>query len=219
MASWEEFLSSQKQKPYFLELQNYISTQEKSGFLVFPPSKDRFNAFKLAPLNSIKVVILGQDPYFKFGQAHGLAFSVKESVPIPPSLKNIFKELDATIDGFEIPVSGNLTSWAKQGVLLYNPILTVQEGLPLSHKNIGWETFSYNALSYLNQNQSNLIYLQFGLTAGMLISKLDMSGHHLLATTHPSPLSASRGFLGSNIFKECNELLVKLGKSPIDWRL
>lgn len=219
MGSWKEFFILEQEKPYFVKLLEYLSTQERLGFSIFPPRNELFNAFVLTPLKSIKVVIIGQDPYFQAGQAHGLAFSVKEGVSIPPSLRNIFKELSATINGFNYPTNGNLTKWAKEGVFLYNAILTVEEGKALSHKNIGWQEFSFNALSYLNAHTTNLIYLQFGATAGELISKLDMRHHHRLVTTHPSPLSASRGFLGSQIFKKCNEKLIALGKTPIDWVL
>lgn len=215
--NWNEFLQVEQKKTYYQTLQAFLEGEQKAGKEIYPSSDLYFNALQLTPLESIKVVILGQDPYHGEGQAHGLSFSVPDGVKIPPSLRNIYKELSTSIDGFEIPESGNLTHWAEQGVLLLNAVLTVEKSNAGSHAKKGWETFTDNVIQHINDNQSNVIFLLWGSYAhkkGMLI---DTEKHTVLKSAHPSPLSAYRGFFGCDHFNEVNSILNGIGKNKIIW--
>ncbi|MBQ0042976.1 MAG: uracil-DNA glycosylase [Lachnospiraceae bacterium] len=214
---WLEPLSPEFGKPYFREL--YVKVKDEySKHLVFPPSDDIFNAFHLTPLADVKVVILGQDPYHNVGQAHGLCFSVKPDVDIPPSLVNIYKELHDDL-GCKIPNNGYLVKWAKQGVLLLNTVLTVQAHTPQSHKGIGWEEFTDAAIRILNKQDKPIVFILWGAPAQRKKKMLDNPMHLVLEAPHPSPLSAYRGFFGSKPFSKTNQFLSEHGQTPIDWQI
>lgn len=215
--SWKQVLWDQFQAPYFAELKAFL-VEEKKHYQVFPPGPKIFNAFNSTPFDKVKVVIIGQDPYHGEGQAHGLCFSVQDGVPIPKSLQNIFKELSTDV-GFRIPVSGNLQSWANQGVLLLNATLTVRAHQAGSHQRHGWETFTDCAIQRLSEQREGLVFLLWGNYAIEKQHLIDTSKHYVLTAPHPSPLSASRGFFGCRHFSKTNEILVSMGKSPINWQL
>lgn len=215
--NWQVFIKSQQQKEYYQSLFKFLVQEKKSGKKILPEESLYFKALTLTPLENVKVVILGQDPYHGEGQAHGLSFSVPDGVKVPPSLRNIYKELATSIDGFAIPESGNLTPWAEQGVLLLNSVLTVEKGNAASHSKRGWEIFTDNAIKYLNDCRSDVIFLLWGSYAHKKGIFIDTTKHTVLKSTHPSPLSAYRGFLGCGHFKEVNEILVSLGKNKINW--
>ena len=215
--SWNDFIDDQSSLAYFQRLQFFLEKEELEGKLIFPKREDRFKAFDLTPLENTKVVILGQDPYHGLDQAHGLSFSVPNGLKIPPSLRNIYKELFASIDGFDIPASGNLEHWAKQGVLLLNAVLTVEQGMAGSHSKQGWETFTDNAIAEIDKRCEGVIFLLWGSYAqkkGHLINK---ERHHILKSVHPSPLSAYRGFLGCGHFRRINEILTEKNEEVINW--
>ena len=214
---WDDILADEWQKPYYLELRKFLK-QEYSTQTVYPNMEDIFNALKLTSFKDTKVVIIGQDPYHCFGQAHGLCFSVKKGVVPPPSLKNIYKELKTDI-GFEIPNHGELTSWAKQGVLLLNNVLTVREGLPNSHKGKGWEIFTDRVIGELNKKETPVVFLLWGANAQKKAEIITNPKHYKLMTVHPSPLSASRGFFGCRHFSKTNEILQKNRINPINWEI
>ena len=214
---WDDILADEWQKPYYLELRKFLK-QEYSTQTVYPNMEDIFNALKLTSFEDTKVVIIGQDPYHGFGQAHGLCFSVKKGVVPPPSLKNIYKELKSDI-GFEIPNHGELTSWAKQGVLLLNNVLTVREGLPNSHKGKGWEIFTDRVIGELNKKETPVVFLLWGANAQKKAEIITNPKHYKLMTVHPSPLSASRGFFGCRHFSKTNEILQKNRINPINWEI
>ena len=214
---WDDILADEWQKPYYLELRKFLK-QEYSTQTVYPNMEDIFNALKLTSFKDTKVVIIGQDPYHGFGQAHGLCFSVKKGVVPPPSLKNIYKELKNDI-GFEIPNHGELTSWAKQGVLLLNNVLTVREGLPNSHKGKGWEIFTDRVIGELNKKETPVVFLLWGANAQKKAEIITNPKHFKLMTVHPSPLSASRGFFGCRHFSKTNEILQKNRINPINWEI
>ncbi|MDD6055814.1 MAG: uracil-DNA glycosylase [Helicobacteraceae bacterium] len=217
--SWQNLLKDEFLKPYFLKLQNKYEKSLQSS-IVYPPLDLIFNAFNLTPLESLKVVILGQDPYHREGQAMGLSFSVPSGVRIPPSLRNIFKELQRDL-GVGIPRSGDLSAWAKQGVLLLNAILSVEANKPTSHKNIGWETFSDSVISKISKNTSGIVFLLWGEYAKSKAALIDKNKHFILSAAHPSPLArgAKDAFLGCGHFSKTNEILKELGKSGIEWGL
>lgn len=215
--SWYEVLKEEFEKEYFRMLKNFL-VEEKKHHVVYPPGSLIFNAFNTTPFNDVKVVILGQDPYHGPGQAHGLCFSVPEGVQPPPSLLNIFKELSSDL-GIPRPVSGNLTPWAKQGVLLLNATLTVRAHQAGSHQRRGWETFTDAAIKAVSDRLSGVVFLLWGNYAQAKSSLIDQSKHHILTSVHPSPLSASRGFLGCRHFSKTDDLLMAQGKLPIDWRI
>ena len=215
--NWNKFIGQQAQQEYYKNLQQFLQEQENLGKTIYPPKALRFHALDLTPLDSIKVVILGQDPYHGEKQAHGLSFSVPDGVKIPPSLRNIYKELAMSIPGYEIPESGNLEHWAKQGILLLNAVLTVEKGNAGSHASKGWETFTDNIISEINNTQSGVIFLLWGSYAHKKGRLIDTEKHTVLKSTHPSPLSAYRGFLGCGHFKQVNEILSKRGDAVIDW--
>ena len=214
---WKAILAEEFEKPYFAALTEFVRA-EYAVATVFPKGKNIFRAFDKCPFDKLKVVIIGQDPYHGFGQAHGLCFSVKKGVVPPPSLKNIYKELKNDI-GFEIPNHGELTSWAKQGVLLLNNVLTVREGLPNSHKGKGWEIFTDRVIGELNKKETPVVFLLWGANAQKKAEIITNPKHYKLMTVHPSPLSASRGFFGCRHFSKTNEILQKNRINPINWEI
>lgn len=214
---WLEPLTPEFRKPYYAKLYQTIR-EEYSTRQIFPPSDEIFTAFELTPLSEVKVVIIGQDPYHGDGQAHGLCFSVKPDVEIPPSLVNIYKELNSDL-GCYIPNHGYLTKWAKQGVLLLNTVLTVRAHQANSHRGIGWEEFTDAAIRILNEQNRPIVYLLWGKPAQMKKSMLNNPKHLILEAPHPSPLSAYRGFFGCQHFSKTNEFLVKNGLEPVDWQI
>lgn len=219
MKSWADAIGREKQQPYFQKIIQQVNTERQSGQIIYPPAHDVFNAFRYTEFNRVKVVIIGQDPYHNENQAHGLAFSVQQGVEIPPSLKNIYKELASDIDGFQIPNHGCLKKWADEGVLLLNTVLTVKAHLAHSHKDIGWETFTDKVIEVLNQHRENLVFLLWGNPAQKKGSKIDTARHLVLKAAHPSPLSAHRGFFGCRHFSQTNQYLKDKGISPIDWQV
>lgn len=216
--SWKAALSEEFAKPYFSDIKNHLVTEKNAGKVIFPPGSLIFNAFNSTPFNEVKVVILGQDPYHRPGQAHGLSFSVPMGVGIPASLRNIYKELTTDIPGFVSPNHGNLEAWANQGVFLLNAILTVERANAGSHKKIGWQQFTDAVIQTLSEKREGLIFLLWGNFAKAKASLIDSSKHHVLGAVHPSPL-AGTAFLGNKHFSQANALLKKQGKEEIDWRL
>lgn len=216
--TWQSVLAGEKQKTYFLNILDFLKTQQALGKKIYPKSADIFNAFKYTPFADIKVVIIGQDPYHGPNQAHGLCFSVLPGVTPPPSLQNIFKELHDDLH-IPIPKHGCLEKWAKQGVLLLNTVLTVEAGKAHSHAQIGWQIFTDKVIQILNDQCQGLIFLLWGSPAQQKGRMIDPSRHYILKTVHPSPLSAHRGFFGCRHFSKTNQLLRQLGKTEIDWRL
>jgi uracil-DNA glycosylase len=214
---WHEALSDQFKAPYFAELKSFLLA-ERSQHPVFPKGSAIFNAFDLTPFEQVRVVILGQDPYHGPGQAHGLCFSVPGGIPFPPSLANIFAELKRDL-GLPVPAHGDLTPWAKQGVLLLNATLTVRAHEAGSHQGKGWERFTDAAIAQLSARCEGLIFLLWGRFAQQKEALIDSARHYVLKAPHPSPLSAHRGFIGCGHFGQVNELLVARGQAPIDWRL
>ena len=217
--SWNDILEIEKQKSYFKNILNYIETKRKQGIIIYPDNKNIFNAFKYTDYNNLKVVILGQDPYHGEGQAHGLSFSVQSNQKIPPSLKNIYKELSQDIKGFQIPNHGNLTSWANQGVLMLNTVLTVENKKPHSHAKIGWKQFTDEIINIINKNKKNIIFLLWGKHAQQKCNSIDQKNNFILTAAHPSPLSAYRGFLGCRHFSKTNQILAKNNQKIINWQL
>ena len=212
---WDILLGDEFGSDYYLKLREFLKA-EYSTHKIYPPMNDIYNALRYTTYTDARVVILGQDPYHGPGQAHGLCFSVKAGVPQPPSLKNIFKELKDEI-GMEIPVSGELTGWAKQGVLLLNTTLTVREGLPQSHKGRGWEILTDKIIEYMNEKSTPVVFILWGGNARAKRSLITNPNHLVLECAHPSPLSAYNGFFGCGHFKRANEFLSKNGLVPIDW--
>ncbi|MCG3729205.1 uracil-DNA glycosylase [Vibrio cincinnatiensis] len=215
---WHDVIGVEKQQTYFQQTLQFVEAERQSGKIIYPPAKEVFNAFRLTEFNQVKVVILGQDPYHGPNQAHGLCFSVLPGVKTPPSLVNIYKELAQDIPGFQIPDHGYLKSWAEQGVLLLNTVLTVEQGKAHSHAKSGWETFTDRVIDVLNQQREGIIFLLWGSHAQKKGGMIDRQRHHVLMAPHPSPLSAHRGFLGCKHFSLTNQILIQQGKSPIDWQ-
>ncbi|HPE77250.1 MAG TPA: uracil-DNA glycosylase [Draconibacterium sp.] len=213
--SWKALLSDEFEKDYFSALTNFVRNEYKT-YKVYPPAKLIFNAFDQCPFDAVKVVILGQDPYHGPGQAHGLCFSVNDGIDFPPSLRNIFKELKNDL-GKEIPLTGNLTNWAKQGVLLLNATLTVRANLAGSHQNKGWEQFTDTVINKINENKNHVVFILWGNYAISKSKFIDQSKHLVLSSVHPSPLSASRGFFGNHHFSKANEFLEMHNLEPIQW--
>ena len=214
---WADYLKEEYKKPYYRKLYQEVMDEYHTK-LIFPPADDIFNAFHFTPVKDVKVVILGQDPYHGDGQAHGLSFSVKPGVEAPPSLVNIYKELNEDL-GCYIPNNGYLKKWADQGVLLLNTSLTVRAGEANSHKSIGWEIFTDKIISLVNEKEDPVVFLLWGNNA---IKKKDLitnKRHLILTSVHPSPLSASRGFFGSKPFSKINNFLISVNKNPIDWQI
>lgn len=215
--SWENALRGEFSKEYYRKLFLFIKAQY-SEVPVYPPSDEIFTAFHLTPLDQVKAVIIGQDPYHNQGQAHGLCFSVKPQVEIPPSLANIYKELKEDV-GCKIPNHGYLVSWAEQGVLLLNTVLTVQAHKPMSHRGVGWEEFTDAAIAEVNKQDRPIVFILWGKPAQEKAKMLDNPKHLILKAPHPSPLSAHRGFFGSRPFSQTNDFLQKHGVEPIDWQI
>lgn len=215
-ASWKNILKDEFEKPYFKALAEFVKSEYKK-FQCFPPAKSIFKAFDLCPFNQLKVVIIGQDPYHGPNQAHGLCFSVPESVAMPPSLINIFKELETDLNK-PLPNHGNLESWAKQGVLLLNATLTVRAREAGSHQNQGWETFTDEVITQISKQKENVVFLLWGGFAKRKSKLIDANKHHILTSGHPSPLSANRGYwFGNKHFSQTNQLLESRGKASIKW--
>ena len=215
--SWDDLLKNEWNENYYLQLRSFLVSEYRSRE-IYPPMHDIFNAFKLCAYEKVKVVILGQDPYYGEGQAHGLAFSVKRGVDVPPSLKNIYKELSTDI-GFKIPAHGCLESWAKQGVFLLNTALTVRKGQPLSHRGKGWETFTDHVIEILSRRENPMAFLLWGANARSKKTLIDRSRHLVLEAPHPSPLSAFAGFFGCRHFSQANAFLERNGVNPVDWTI
>lgn len=215
MTTWNEILAEEMQKDYYQELQAFVQ-KRRAEVRVFPDEKNIFNALELTPFESVKVVILGQDPYHGFGQAHGLSFSVQKGIPLPPSLKNIYKELQEDVGG-EVPTEGDLSHWAKQGVLLLNTVLTVEEGNANSHKGMGWERLTNRLIESLNELNHPVIFILWGKPAQDKEKLITNPNHVILKAPHPSPLSAYRGFFGSKPFSKVNDILIQQGQTPIRW--
>ena len=213
--SWKRRLADEFEKEYFVRLTDFVKSEYRQG-AAYPPGPSMFNAFAHCPFDKVKVVILGQDPYHEPGQAHGLCFSVQDDVPFPPSLVNIFKEIQSDL-GKPIPATGNLTRWADQGVLLLNATLTVRAHQAGSHQNRGWETFTDAVIHRLAQERSHIVYLLWGAYAQRKGAFIDGKKNLVLKSAHPSPLSAYRGFFGNKHFSQANDYLVATGQTPIDW--
>lgn len=217
-SSWKERLQGEFNKEYMKELGSFLLREYKNGKKIYPPEKDYFAALNLTPFEKVKVVIVGQDPYHGPGQAHGLSFSVKDGVRFPPSLRNIFKELNDDL-GIEIPQSGCLDRWAKQGVLLLNAVLTVEDGKAAAHQGKGWEAFTDKIIHLLNEEREGLVFILWGSYAQKKASFVDRKRHFVIETVHPSPLSAHRGFFGTKPFSKANAYLKSKNIDQIDWRL
>jgi uracil-DNA glycosylase len=215
--SWKSVLWDEFQKPYFRDLKTFLHQEKQSGKTVYPPGPLIFNAFNKTPFHDVKVVILGQDPYHGPGQAHGLSFSVPEGIKPPPSLVNIFKEINHDL-GLPIPNHGNLEKWAEQGVLLLNAMLTVEAHQPASHQKKGWEEFTHAVISSLSRERNGIIFLLWGRYAQEKASLIDERKHHILKSAHPSPFSATK-FFGCKHFSTANQLLQDQGITPIQWQL
>ena len=215
--SWKNALEGEFDKPYFVSLVQYLHREKAEGKQIFPPGGEIFKAFELTPVDKVKVVILGQDPYHGFGQAMGLSFSVPADVPAPPSLKNIFKEIESDL-GIRMSGCPDLRKWSEQGVLLLNAVLTVRAGMPASHSNIGWQEFTDAVISYISSHCEGVVFLLWGNFARSKKTLIDSSKHYVLEAAHPSPL-ARGAFFGCRHFSKTNEILRSEGKSPIDWQL
>ena len=214
---WDKLLKEEFNKPYYLALRQFLIEEYRTQ-VIYPPKEDLFNALKATSYQDTKVVILGQDPYHGLGQAHGMAFSVNPGIATPPSLRNIYKELQDSL-GCSIPDNGYLMPWAKQGVLLLNTVLTVRAGQPQSHQNKGWEILTDEIINLLNQKDETVIFLLWGSPAKKKMNLITNPKHVVLTAVHPSPLSAHRGFFGCNHFKQVNEILERQGRETIDWQI
>ena len=216
--SWLKVLGSEFEQPYMAQLKNFLQAEKRAGKKIFPAGENWFNALNTTPFDKVKVVILGQDPYHGPGQAHGLCFSVLPGVPSPPSLVNMFKELQSDL-GVPVSSHGCLQHWAEQGVLLLNAVLTVERGLANSHQGRGWEQFTDACIAHLNRDREGLVFMLWGSYAQRKGQLIDRSRHLVLEAPHPSPLSAHRGFLGCRHFSQANRYLESRGETPIDWAL
>lgn len=215
--SWDKYLNQEFEKPYYMALKQFLKEEYRTQ-IIYPEENNIFSALKTTSYDDVKVVILGQDPYHGEGQAHGMAFSVKPGIKTPPSLVNIYKELQATV-GCYIPNNGYLMKWAEQGVLLLNTVLTVRAGQPQSHKGKGWETFTDRIIAILNERKDPVIFVLWGAPAKKKASLITAPQHKILTAAHPSPLSVYRGFFGCNHFNQINEYLRKMGKDSIDFQI
>lgn len=216
--SWKQVLKPEFSKPYFQQIVLHLKTEKGQGKTIYPPGKQIFHAFEATPFAQVKVVILGQDPYHGPGQAHGLSFSVPHQVPPPPSLMNIFKEMETDL-GLKIPGTGNLEPWARQGVLLLNASLTVRANEPMSHAKIGWASFTDTVIQTISNQKKHVVFLLWGKFAREKKSLVDGTRHLILESAHPSPLSAHNGFFGCRHFSKTNQYLVSKGIDPVDWQL
>lgn len=217
--SWHNFLSNESQKPYFSNINNILDQNSAQQITVYPPEDERYTAYELTPFENIKIVILGQDPYHGPKQANGLAFSVHQGIPVPPSLRNIYKELAEDIEGFSIPQHGSLIDWAKQGVFLLNTSLSVEATKAGSHSNIGWQHLTDATIQEISEKSTNTVFILWGSHAQKKRALIDESKHLIITSAHPSPLSSYRGFFGSKPFSQANQYLIKHGKKPIDWQV
>ena len=215
--TWKNALASEFEKPYFASLVRFLHAERQAGWRVFPPGSQIFRAFELTPVNDVKVVILGQDPYHGPGQAHGLSFSVPDNMPAPPSLKNIFKEIETDL-GVRMSGYPNLENWARQGVLLLNAVLTVRCAEAASHSKIGWQEFTDAVIRYISDNCEGVVFMLWGNFARTKSELIDRSRHCVLEAAHPSPL-ARGAFFGCRHFSKANEYLTSTGRTPIDWKL
>lgn len=216
--SWKEALKQEFSKTYFQQIATFIKAEKALGKIVYPPGKLIFNAFYKTPFNKVKVVLLGQDPYHNREQAHGLSFSVPKGIPKPPSLINIFKELENDL-GISSPMHGDLEKWAEQGVMLLNATLTVRQNEPGSHSKIGWINFTDAVIKKISDEKKGIVFLLWGRFAQDKQALIDETKHYVLKAAHPSPFSADKGFFGCGHFSKTNELLMKQGEQPIDWKL
>lgn len=216
--TWHDVIGKEKELDYFKRIMEYVANERALGKTIYPPQGDVFNAFRFTPFADIKVVILGQDPYHGPNQAHGLSFSVLPGITPPPSLVNIYKELQQDIPGFTYPNHGYLASWAQQGVLLLNTVLTVEAGRAHSHAKIGWETFTDHVIDAINRYREGVVFLLWGAHAQKKGQIIDRERHHVLSSAHPSPLSAHRGFFGCRHFSQANQFILDQGHTPIDWQ-
>lgn len=216
--TWKSALNEEFEKDYFNNLRSFLKTEKQNGQVIYPPGNKIFAAFSNTPFDKVKVVIIGQDPYHGPGQANGLCFSVSDGIRQPPSLQNIFKEINVDL-GMEIPVSGNLEPWTKQGVLLLNAILTVRANTPASHQNKGWEQFTDEAIRTLSAKRSGIVFILWGKYAQQKEVLIDTFKHYILKAPHPSPFSAHTGFMGCKHFSQTNELLMQQKLEPIDWSI
>jgi uracil-DNA glycosylase len=214
--SWKDVLSGEFEKEYFRKLTDFVRAEYKSGKTIYPKPQNIFNAFNLCPLSDVKVVIIGQDPYHEPGQAHGLCFSVENGIDLPPSLVNIYKEIESDI-GHKSRTNGDLSYWARQGVLLLNSTLTVRAHQAASHSGKGWETFTDAVIRAVSENRKNVVYLLWGSFAQKKADVVNAQQNLILKSAHPSPLSAYRGFFGNHHFSKTNEYLIAHGETPIDW--
>jgi uracil-DNA glycosylase len=216
--TWHDVIGKEKELDYFKRIMEYVANERALGKTIYPPQGDVFNAFRFTPFADIKVVILGQDPYHGPNQAHGLSFSVLPGITPPPSLVNIYKELQQDIPGFTYPNHGYLASWAQQGVLLLNTVLTVEAGRAHSHAKIGWETFTDHVIDAINRYREGVVFLLWGAHAQKKGQIIDRERHHVLSSAHPSPLSAHRGFFGCRHFSQANQFILDQGHTPINWQ-
>ena len=217
-ASWQVVIGEELSKPYMQSLRNFLKQEKAAGKIIYPPSPLIFNAFNHTPFDKVRVVIIGQDPYHGPDQAHGLSFSVPQGVALPPSLRNIYKEIEADL-GIKMSGKGDLTAWADQGVLLLNATLTVEMANAGSHQKRGWEAFTDAAIAALNQHREGLVFVLWGSYAQKKGEIIDAKKHLVLSSTHPSPLSAHRGFFGNHQFSQINTYLTKRGETPIHWQI
>ncbi|MDF7670794.1 uracil-DNA glycosylase [Orbaceae bacterium ESL0721] len=216
--TWHDVIGAEKEQAYFQQAMQFVAAERAAGKTIYPPAHDIFNAFRFTPFDQIKVVILGQDPYHGPNQAHGLSFSVLPGIKPPPSLLNIYKELSTDINGFTIPNHGYLASWAEQGVLLLNTVLTVEAGQAHSHAKIGWEIFTDHVIAAINEQLQGVVFLLWGSPAQKKGQFINRQKHHVLTAVHPSPLSAHRGFFGCRHFSKANQLIEAQGKTAINWQ-
>ena len=216
--SWKEVLKEEFEKDYFHQLRNFLKSEKSNGSPIFPPGNRIFAAFELVPFSKVKAVILGQDPYHGKGQANGLCFSVNDGIDFPPSLQNIFKELNSDLQ-IPIPSSGNLEPWCQQGVFLLNAILTVRENSPGSHQKHGWEQFTDAVIRELSEKRNGLVFILWGKYAQQKLNLIDTHKHFVLTAPHPSPFSVHTGFYGCKHFSKTNNILIREGKQPINWSL
>ena len=219
MLDWQQVLGAEKQQPYFQRILAAIKQARASGQVIYPPDSEVFNAFKLTSFADLKVVLLGQDPYHGPNQAHGLAFSVRPGVAIPPSLRNMYKELALEYEDFKAPSHGCLTFWAEQGVLLLNTALTVVANQANSHRDLGWQQFTDQVIAAVSQHADHVVFMLWGANAGRKAQLIDANKHTVLTAPHPSPLSAHRGFIGCNHFRQANTALQAHGQTTINWQL
>lgn len=217
MKEWKELFELEEKKEYYQKLMQFLDEEYKTK-TIYPPREDLFTCFEVCPYQDVKVVILGQDPYHRPQQAHGLCFSVRKGVKIPPSLKNMYKELKSDMD-IDMPSHGYLIDWAKQGVFMMNAVLTVQEGKAGSHQKKGWEIFTDKVMEALNENEEGIVFLLWGNWAQKKAKFITNPQHKILMSAHPSPLSAYQGFFGSKPFSKTNALLIEMGRTPINWKV